>query len=206
MPSGSMQINSIVLIPKASPHSLPFLWMFIFLFTLRCWWPNLVKHCYIGYIRQSRIFSSDFRTLHWFQAGYIWPRMDISDVSDISDFWSGSSALARAPGRIYSTQGGNIWCVRHIRPPSGSIIVAAGSDRIYPTSIRYIRLDQNQHSWIQNLRAKTQIFEDLMCFEAWKMTRRHQGAKMKRFMLKAELVKIGPSGLGYRTLQFSLKR
>jgi hypothetical protein len=24
-----------------------------------------------------------------------------------------------------------------------------------------------------------------MCFEAWKMTRRHQGAKMERFMLKA---------------------
>jgi hypothetical protein len=57
-----------------------------------------------------------------------------------------------------------------------------------------------------NLGAKTQRFGDLMCFEAWKITRRHQGAKMKRFVLKAEPVKTRPFGLGYRSIPFSLKR
>jgi hypothetical protein len=83
--------------------------------------------------------------------------------------------------------------------------MAAGSCWIYPTSIGYIQLDQNQHSWIQNLRAKTQRFEDLMCFEAWKMTRRQQGAKMERFVLKAEPVKTRTSGLGYWTIWFFQK-
>jgi hypothetical protein len=73
---------------------------------------------------------------HGLQVRYIRPRADISDASDISDLWSGSRT------------------------------VAAGFGRIYPTSIRYIRLDQNQHSWICNLRAKTRRFEHLMCFEA----------------------------------------
>jgi hypothetical protein len=48
-----------------------------------------------------------------------------------------------------------------------------------PGPIGYIRLDQNQQSWIQNLRAKTQRFEDPMCFEAWKMSERHQGTKIE---------------------------
>jgi hypothetical protein len=57
--------------------------------------------------------------------------------------------------------------------------VAAGSGRIYSAQDGYIRLGQNQQSWIQNLRAKTQRFEDPMSFEVWKMTRRHQRAKME---------------------------
>jgi hypothetical protein len=171
-----------------------------------CWWPNLVKHCYIGYIRSSQIFSLDSRTLHWFEAGYIRPRMDISDVSDISDFRSGSRALAQAPCQIYPTRAdiSNASDVSDHR--SGSRTVAAGSGQIYPTSIGYIRLDQNQHSWIRNLRAKTQRFEDLMCFESWKMTRRHQGAKMQRFVFKAEPMKTGPSGLGYWSIRFFQNR
>jgi hypothetical protein len=44
----------------------------------------------------------------WFHARYIQPMVDISNVSDISDLQSGSRALALAPGRIYSTQGGYI--------------------------------------------------------------------------------------------------
>jgi hypothetical protein len=71
-----------------------------------------------------------------------------------------------------------------------------------PGPVRYIQLDQNQHTWIQNLRAKTQRFEDLIHFEAWKMTRRHQGTKMERFVLKAKPVKTGPSGLGYWSIRF----
>jgi hypothetical protein len=55
----------------------------------------------------------------------------------------------------------------------------AGFGRIYPTSIRYIQHDQNQQRWIQNLRAKTQRFEDPICFEAWKMSERHQGTKIE---------------------------
>jgi hypothetical protein len=109
---------------------------------------------------------------HGLQVGYIWPRADISDVSDISDHRSGSR------------------------------ILTAGSGWIYPTSIGYIGLDQNQHSWIRNLRAKTRRFEDLMYFDVWKMTRRHQGAKLERFMLKAEPVKTGPSRLGYWSIRF----
>jgi hypothetical protein len=73
---------------------------------------------------------------HGLQVEYIRPRVDTSNASDISDHWSGSRTMA------------------------------AGSSWIYPTSIRYVRLDQNQHSWIQNLRAKTQRFEHLICFEA----------------------------------------
>jgi hypothetical protein len=38
---------------------------------------------------------------HWFQAGYIRPKADISDVSDISGFQSGSRALALVPGQTY---------------------------------------------------------------------------------------------------------
>jgi hypothetical protein len=53
--------------------------------------------------------------------------------------------------------------------------MATGSSRIYPTYIGYILRNQNQHSWIQNLRAETQRFDDPMCFEAWKMSGRHQG-------------------------------
>jgi hypothetical protein len=65
------------------------------------WWPNLTILCYIGYIWPSRIFSSDSRNLAQVQVEYIQPREDISDVSDISSFRSGSKALALALGRIY---------------------------------------------------------------------------------------------------------
>jgi hypothetical protein len=41
-----------------------------------------------------------------------------------------------------------------------------------------------------------------MCFEVWKTTRRHRGAKMERFVLKTELVKTGPSDLGHRSICF----
>jgi hypothetical protein len=34
------------------------------------------------------------------------------------------------------------------------------------------------------------------------MIRRYQGPKMERFVLKAEPLKIGPSSLGYRSIQF----
>jgi hypothetical protein len=34
------------------------------------------------------------------------------------------------------------------------------------------------------------------------MVRRHQGAKMEIFVLKAESVKTGQSVLGYRSIQF----
>jgi hypothetical protein len=64
--------------------------------------------------------------------------------------------------------------------------VAVGSEQIYPTSNEYSRLDQNQQSWIRNLRAKTQRFEDPMCFEAWKMTRRCQGAKMEEIHAQSQ--------------------
>jgi hypothetical protein len=57
---------------------------------------------------------------HWFQARYIWPRVDISDVLNISSFQSGFRAIALAPGQIYAIQDGYIWCVRHIRPPVDS--------------------------------------------------------------------------------------
>jgi hypothetical protein len=103
---------------------------------------------------------------HWFQAGYIRPSADISDVTDISDIQSGSRPLALAPDRISDLQ-------------SGSRTVAAGSGRIYLTSHRIYPTQPNQQNWIQNLRAKTQRFEDPMCFEAWKLSRRHQGAKME---------------------------
>jgi hypothetical protein len=36
--------------------------------------------------------------------------------------------------------------------------------------VGYIQSNQNQHSWIQNLRAKTQRFDDPRCFEAWKIS------------------------------------
>jgi hypothetical protein len=40
---------------------------------------------------------------HQFQVEYIWPKVDISNASDISGFWSGSRTLAAGSGRIYPT-------------------------------------------------------------------------------------------------------
>jgi hypothetical protein len=41
------------------------------------------------------------------------------------------------------------------------------------------------------------------CFEAWKMTKKHQEAKMKETKLEAEVVKTGLSSFGYRSIRFS---
>jgi hypothetical protein len=49
--------------------------------------------------------------------------------------------------------------------------------------------------------AKTKKFKDPMCFEAWKMTRRHQRAKMDEIHTQGEPAKTGLSGLGYRSIQ-----
>jgi outer membrane biogenesis lipoprotein LolB len=73
--------------------------------------------------------------------------------------------------------------------------VTARSGWIYPTSIGYIQHDQNQQSWIQNLRAKTLRFEDPMCFEAWKMSERHQGTKIEENQARSKSRKN-------RTIQF----
>jgi hypothetical protein len=50
--------------------------------------------------------------------------------------------------------------------------------------------------------AKTQRFEDPICFEAWRMIRRHQGAKMEEVHAQSKPMKIGLSDLGYRTIRF----
>jgi hypothetical protein len=73
----------------------------------------------------------------------------------------------------------------------------------YPTIDRVPKLWQPGP---EDLRAKTQRFEDPMCFEAWKMTRRCQGAKMEEIHAQSEPMKIGLSGLGYRGIWFFLKR
>jgi hypothetical protein len=55
------------------------------------------------YLTKAGYFHRISEPWHWFQVGYIRPRTNISDVSDISGIRSGSRALARAPGWIYLT-------------------------------------------------------------------------------------------------------
>jgi hypothetical protein len=63
---------------------------------------------------QVRYFFLIPKPWHWFQVGYIRPRTDISDASDISSLRSGSRALSLVLDRIYLTLGGHIWRIRYI--------------------------------------------------------------------------------------------
>jgi hypothetical protein len=49
-------------------------------------------------------------------------------------------------------------------------------------------------------------FEHPRCFEAWKWTRRHQGAKMEEIKPKTEVTKTRLFDFGYRSIRFFLKR
>jgi hypothetical protein len=56
---------------------------------------------------------------HWFQVGYIRPRMDISVTSDTSGPWSGSKTMAAKSSRTYLTFIEYIRLTRHVRSLAG---------------------------------------------------------------------------------------
>ncbi len=49
-------------------------------------------------------------------------------------------------------------------------------------------------------------FEDPRCFEGWKRTKKHQGAKMEEIKPKAEVTKTRLFDFGYRSIRFFLNR
>jgi hypothetical protein len=74
-----------------------------------------------------------------------------------------------------------------------------GPSRFLFWTVRFRRfLEQEQK------KSQTQRFEHPTCFEAWKTTKRYQGAKMEEIQVKT--VKIGLFDFGYRSIRFFQSR
>jgi hypothetical protein len=100
-----------------------------------CWWPNLMKYCYIGYIRPSQDLALVSGQIYPIYGGHIQYIRHIWLLVRIKGLDTGSRLDISDPGQIYP--------MCQIYPTTGRV-----PEPWQPGPIGYIRLNQNQHSWI----------------------------------------------------------